>query len=328
MNIEEIKLDSLIVKNPFVSSYWATIKKNNGWSSFAFHISDDVCDCHLLLLSKKIFGNYNIAYIPFSPVLINKKINKEKININLEEIIIQINKFINKKFIFIKIDLPFENDINFINSNKLKYCKQSVQPEATVRIDLSNSIDNIRNNYKKRAKRHLKKNENVIKIEEVEKNTNNINKWYDLYIETAKRDNFTLRSKKYIENILFTEKDVKTKLIFSYKDGVLVGGLIIIYCQELALYLYGASKKIEKYSPSYSMQDFAINLMKELNVSYYDFHGIGLRDKSSHLSSLSLFKKSFGGDEYIRKSTIDYPIKKVLYILYKFVETLRYLIYR
>ena len=65
------------------------------------------------------------------------------------------------------------------------------------------------------------------------------------------------------------------------------------------------------------MQDYAIELCHSLGVKSYDFFGIGREGKSDHLKSLTLFKSSFGGDAIERVPTLDFPIKTLLYKIYK-----------
>lgn len=326
MEIININTLDLRVKNPFVSDYWSKVKSLNHWNSYAFLIKENNNEFELLLMTKKIFCNYYIGYIPFSPVSI-KSVNQISLNTFYSALRI-IKKMLKEKCILLKVDLPFEFVNVDINKTKFRFSKESIQPEATVRIDLTRSYDEILSEYKKRAKRNLKKNEGIIETKEVEINDININLWYSIYQETAKRDGFSLRNLDYIKSVLYTNSDVNKKFIFSYKDGNLVGGLIIIYSEDLAIYLFGASKKLDKHSPSYSMQDYAIYKLKEIGVKSYDFHGIGLDNKSSHLKSLTLFKTSFGGCVYKRPKTLDYPINKFMYLLYKAAEKIRNAIYR
>ncbi len=324
MKISQISLDGLSVVNPFVSKYWAFIKARNNWDAKAYEIVLKDDKYQMLLLSKNLFLNYYIAYIPFSPQSLDGESFLEIDTIS--KILDEINNLLYKRYVFFKIDLPFGyKEID--KKNKIfKVNDESVQPEATIRINLNRSLDVIKKDYHKRALRHLKRNKENIFANEVEICEENVDIWYALYQETAKRDKFSIRDKEYIKNVLFCNEDVSKKLIFAYKDNCCVGGIIIIYSKVLAIYLFGASKKLEKYSPSYSMQDFAIEKLNQIGVKQYDLHGIGIEEKSPHLKSLTLFKTSFGGDIIKRCATIDYPINKGLYRIYKIAEKIRYFI--
>ncbi|MDC7250905.1 MAG: peptidoglycan bridge formation glycyltransferase FemA/FemB family protein, partial [Sphaerochaetaceae bacterium] len=156
----------------------------------------------------------------------------------------------------------------------------------------------------------------------------NIEIWYSLYKETAKRDNFQIRSIEYIKRVFISTSEIKQKLIFAYFKDKVVGGIIILYSKKEAIYLFGSSKKLPHNSPSYSLQDFAIDNMQKLGIEKYDFFGIGDDNTSEHLKSLTLFKSAFGGEKVERIPSLDYPINKILYKAYKLIEKLRYFVYR
>lgn len=63
-------------------------------------------------------------------------------------------------------------------------------------------------------------------------------------------------------------------------------------------------------------------------VKSYDLFGVGVDEKSDNLKSLTQFKSSFGGNVLTRIPTLDYPNNKLIYSLYKMVESLRFFIYR
>ncbi|MGD1821060.1 MAG: lipid II:glycine glycyltransferase FemX [Pleomorphochaeta sp.] len=326
MNVKKIGLNELSVKNPFVSEYWAEIKSHNNWDAKAFLIIDDEFSYEIIVLTKPLLMNLCIAYIPFSPVSLNNNIFLEQKK--LKAALLLIKKLITNKIVFFKIDLPYEysNELDFSKSFILN--KESVQPELTIRINLDDSIENIKAKYKKRAKRNLNKNKDIIKTVSVEINKENIDIWYNIYVETAKRDGFQPRSYDYVSKILTTKKDVKVQLLFAYYNEEVVGGIILISSKSLAVYLLGASKKIDNISASYSIQDFAIDNLKEQNIKIYDLYGIGDETNSKHLKSLTLFKTSFGGEILKRVPTLDLPINKVLYKGYKLAEKIRNSIYR
>ncbi len=326
ISVKEIELTELVCINPIVSDFWAEVKKVNNWKSAAFLVKIDRKNYELLILTKKLFLNYYLAYIPFSPIPLNTDL-PIKLD-DLSTVINIINKNLIYKYIFFRFDFPFDYEKYNNKNKKFILSNQSIQPEATVRIDLERSLDSIKSDYRKRAIRNIKANDGVIEVRDLELTKENLNLWYDLYKETAIRDGFVTRSKAYIDAVIFTNSEVGRKLICAYKDGELVGGIIVIYSKVLALYLFGASKKIDKYSPSYSIQNYAIETLHNLGVKIYDLYGIGYEDKSEHLKTLTLFKTSFGGKILTRVPTIDYPIRKFLFKLFKFVEKIRLSFYR
>jgi lipid II:glycine glycyltransferase (peptidoglycan interpeptide bridge formation enzyme) len=326
VKIKKIDLNQLHNKSPFVSSYWAKLKEFNNWQNEAYLVESDGKLFEILVLYKKLIFNKYLAYVPFSPISIeeNYLLTQEQ----LIEILNSINEQSIFNILFFRLDLPFSYGVNKISTNKFVKNINSIQPNLTVQLNLKKDISEIKVGYKKRAIRNLKNNLNTILIKEVEPTKQNIEIWYSLYKETAKRDNFQIRSIEYIKKVFISTSEIKQKLFFAYAEDEVVGGIIILYSKSEAIYLFGASKKLPHNSPSYSLQDFAIANMQKLGIEKYDFFGIGDDTTSEHLKSLTLFKSAFGGEKIERIPSLDYPINKTLYKAYKLIEKLRYFVYR
>lgn len=243
MKINSIQIDTLSTNNPFVSSFWAKLKNVNCWDSKAYSLESNQDVFQSLVLFKKLFLNLYFVYIPFSPVCITSEaILDEKLIKEFLDFVISDSE---KKIAFIKIDLPFEYDTKKKYHKPFKINKYSIQPEATIVIDLNSNIEDLRKKYKKRAIRNLKKNINQIVITEVVFNEDNIKRWYKIYLETAKRDNFSARDINYFLKMNNIEDPIKPRLIFAYDiNENLLGGNIILINNENAVYLFGASKEI------------------------------------------------------------------------------------
>lgn len=327
MKINSIQIDTLSTNNPFVSSFWAKLKNVNCWDSKAYSLESNQDVFQSLVLFKKLFLNLYFVYIPFSPVCITSEaILDEKLIKEFLDFVISDSE---KKIAFIKIDLPFEYDTKKKYHKPFKINKYSIQPEATIVIDLNSNIEDLRKKYKKRAIRNLKKNINQIVITEVVFNEDNIKRWYKIYLETAKRDNFSARDINYFLKMNNIEDPIKPRLIFAYDiNENLLGGNIILINNKNAVYLFGASKRNHNLSPSYALQDYSIEMLINEGVKSYDLFGVGVDEKSDNLKSLTQFKSSFGGNVLTRIPTLDYPNNKLIYSLYKMVESLRFFIYR
>lgn len=327
MKINAIKIDRLCTNNPFVSSFWAKLKEVNGWNSEAYSIEIEHNKFESLILIKKLIFNLYFVYIPFSPICTTSDAFLDEIQI--KEFLDFLISNSERKIVFIKIDLPYEYDKNLKFHKPFKKNKYSIQPEASIIIDLNSNIEESRKKYKKRAIRNLKKNNNQIEIKEVAFNEENINKWYQIYLETGKRDNFSVRDINYFFQMNCIKDDIKPRLIFAFDNyNNLLGGNIILINNDNAVYLFGASKRVDNLSPSYGLQDFTIELLNNEGVKKYDLFGIGVDDKSENLKTLTQFKSSFGGNIVIRIPTLDYPNNKFFYSLFKIIERIRFFIYR
>jgi lipid II:glycine glycyltransferase (peptidoglycan interpeptide bridge formation enzyme) len=316
--------------HPFQSPYWAYLKKKNGWRPFAFHLECEELDVseNFLVLARSIGHIFNIAYIPFPPLKIEQSPSSA---FYIEMLSKKIKTFLPIPLLFIRYDLPFtftdEDKVATIKGKRVRECAQSVQPEGTSIIDLTDGYEEVTTRYRQRAHRAIRKvHQNEIKIEEYENDQNLFDQWYDLYKETAKRDGFSTRSKQYISHLLHEPK-VKnsSSLIVATCKNMIVGGIITISTKDVSVYLLGASKRIQGISPSYLLQDYSIKKSCENGCKIYDLHGIaGPGTKGSHLSNLTLFKQAFGGQSYFRPSSTDYINLRLLYWVYRMFENFRY----
>lgn len=321
--LKEIDVDDLSCSNPFVSGSWAAIKKNNGWSSKAFVIVIDDMRYEILILIRTIKFGYSLAYIPFAPYPLEGS-QLYKVADYLSLINLELVKHQSKSVFAIRYDFPFNYEkadlICSIDKSLFKINSESVQPVTTTFINLEEDLIGIRANYRKRARRHIKKNDGFVIVEEYNKNLEELSTWYSIYKSTGIADGFSTRPFSYIERLM--EMD-NSKLLIAKVDNKVVGGIIILYGSETAIYLLGGSLKDCGYSVSYTLQDEAIKFCKLQGLKYYDLFGIGSK-KAKHLNSLNLFKTSFGGSIINRVPTFDYPIHSIVYSIFNLAEFVRY----
>jgi len=325
--LKEMDVDDLSCSNPFVSGNWADVKKDNGWFSKAFLIIIDDMKYEMLILIRTIKLGCSLAYIPFAPSPLDGAQLKKAVE-NLDQISFKLLKHLPKSVFAIRYDLPFNyEDIKasfIIDKGSFKVKKESVQPASTTFIKLESNLIEIKSNYRKRARRHLKKNDKFVEVAEWKGSLDELSKWYSIYKRTGLEDGFSTRSFSYIVKLM--EKD-NSKLLLAIVDAKIVGGIIILCGVDIAVYLLGGSLKDCGYSVSYTLQDEAIKICKQRGVKYYDLFGIG-SEKAKHLNCLNLFKTSFGGEIINRNQTFDYIIRPNVYFFFNLAEILRYAFYR
>ncbi|MGH4038586.1 MAG: lipid II:glycine glycyltransferase FemX [Sphaerochaeta sp.] len=327
VELKEIGEEELLGTNPLVSGSWAHLKVENKWSSKAYRVDIDGLQYEMLVLFRNIKFNRAIAYLPFSPHPIDSAPLCIAVE-NLAAINELLKRAMPKNVFTIKYDLCFDYlnpDRNYtIDKDLFQLNKESVQPDETVFVPLCRDMDDIRASYRKRAKRILKKNKNYVEVRKWGGDEQQLVSWFEIYKKTGEIDGFSTRSLSYIKKIL----DMKnSKLLLSYVDDKIQGGIIVLFGSEVSIYLLGGSLKDCGYSVSYSLQDEAIRLVKERGCKYYDLFGIGGKN-SKHLESLNLFKTSFGGTVVQRCQTFDCPLKPLSYWAYSRAEMIRYFKYR
>ncbi len=334
-HLEPIAIDELSQSaHPFQTATWAYIKEKNGWKYHAYRliINSNEKPKDLLILTKILPPIFSFAYIPFADLLDISSIPHTKL---VQLLAKKIKEKLHLNLLFLRYDFPFtftdEKEIVHIKGRRLRECKDSVQPEATNIIDLTGGYENVKEQYRQRAKRAMRRSENdEVTIVEYNQKRELFDQWYTMYSITAKRDGFSTRSKEYISSLLHDKKTKQhTDLILAMYNKKVVGGAITISSDNYVVYLFGASIRIQGITPSYLLQDYSIQKACRDKKQYYDLHGIsGPGKKGGNLESLTLFKQSFGGKRYYRPPSTDYVYIPIIHAIYTFLENVRYALIR
>lgn len=310
-SVKPLALDALECRSIFQSRFWAEVKKQNSWNPLAFHFSMDGYCCDVLVLARK-FSFFSIAYIPMG---FTHGVSEK----HLTAFASGVRKYLPSSCIILRFDLDW-SCTDSIETKKLRKCRFSVQPLGTVRIDLSQDLS-----FKDRVKRNLKKEEGIV-VRLWDGDEDVFSKWYDTYVHTALRDNFSTRSYDYIRSIFSLKGlDVEPRLYIAYSDGEISGGIVNLRGKNEEVYLFGSSiKHTGNISCGYVLQAEAIMRAKEDGVKVYDLFGIeGRGEENSHIASLTTFKTAFGGERTYRMPTLDYVYNPAGHV-FRIVDSIRY----
>jgi len=295
---------------------WATIKEAHGWVAYGFTIERGGRVTDLLVLVRPIIARYTLAYIPFAPAGIEGG--------ELAQLASKLRALLPRSVFVLRFDLPF-GAVGAFDHHLLIPCHSSIQPEATIRMDLRAGYAAVRSGYHDRANRALKKIATTpLSIGEYAGEQALFDDFFALYRHTAEREGFLGRSRAYLATIVGDGSDPWVRLLYATLDGTLVAAIIVLFSQAEALYLFGASRRLEGISPSYALQDRAIEMACARGCLIYDLHGVGGPEgRGSHLSSLELFKRSFGGERVERAPTLDVPYRRRAWLLFRGAERIR-----
>jgi lipid II:glycine glycyltransferase (peptidoglycan interpeptide bridge formation enzyme) len=232
-----------------------------------------------------------VLWVDFKKVNFSKLIelckNEKALFVQVEDFL--LNKPINSQFIPIT-----DWDANF----KSWFYKKFITP-YTALIDLFKSEDDILANMKQKWRYNIRLAEKKwIEVNEVEKTKENVEIFYNLMIETTKRDKFYWNNKEYYFSFL-TELQ-NSKLLFAKFNWKVISAGIFVYEKDLAIYYYWASTSNEKFRnlmAPYLLQWNAILIWKKLGCNFYDFLWVANPwDKKSKLAWVSDFKLKFTQD--------------------------------
>ena len=124
--------------------------------------------------------------------------------------------------------------------------------------------------------------------------------FYELMIQTGRRDGFPIRAKEYFAQFLRAlGEHARLYMCYAEIGGVKtpLSGAIAVNYGKRSVYVYGASSDNNReLYPSYLMQWTMISAAQERGCSVYDFGGIPFyRDSSRREYGMYRFKKGFGG---------------------------------
>jgi lipid II:glycine glycyltransferase (peptidoglycan interpeptide bridge formation enzyme) len=152
--------------------------------------------------------------------------------------------------------------------------------------------------------------------------------FFQLMLETAKRNQFKLHPQNYYFQMWDHLSPQNLKLLLAYSKDQLLAGLLLTTFGETATYLHGgSSEKMKEAMAPYVLHWEAIKLSRKQGMKNYDFGGIAPNDQPKHSwAGISRFKKSFGGFEVIYPGSFDLVFSPIWYNVYKQGRKLRKLI--
>ncbi len=232
------------------------------------------------------------------------------------------------KCIFVRIRPQLESSdfskklfkkLGFINA------PMHLHAELTSQLDITSSEEELLANMRKATRYEIKKAINSgIKIE-ASINPKDIQKFYKLQLQTAKRQKFVPFSYKFLfeQFRVFSENEKAILYSAKFEGKLLAQAFIIFYNQETA-YHYGASTDFgRKYPGAYLIQWEAIKEAKKRGIKKYNFWGVAPENSDHRFSGLSLFKRGFGGFDFEYLHAQDLIINTPRYILNYFIESVR-----
>lgn len=231
--------------------------------------------------------------------------------------------------VFIRIRPQLVEDsfsINIFKNNGARSSPMHLTADLTSQLDITKSEEDLLSAMRKATRYEIRKAEKLgIKVEH-SKDEKQIRKFYDLQLETAKRQHFVPFSFEFLKEQfkVFFEEDKALLFTAVYNNKVLAQAFIIFYGQE-AVYHYGVSTEDgRKYPGAYLLQWEAIKVAKKRGIKKYNFWGVAPEEKKNHrFSGVSLFKRGFGGKDIQYLHAQDLVINHPKYLINFAIENFR-----
>ena len=172
---------------------------------------------------------------------------------------------------------------------------ETYMPTDTLILDLSHSEATLLKHMKQKGRYNIKQAEKQgVSIHR--SNGDDLDDFYEVLEETAKRDGFHVHDKSMYRHF-FELLEERSILYTAYLDHELLGGMLVTHFGDTATYYFGASSnKHRKSMAPYALQWHAIQEAKAAGYKCYDFLGIAPEDMPKHsLAGVTQFKTRFGG---------------------------------
>lgn len=344
------------------TAFWSVVKTSLGEDTIAINFKsrksdiligvDDNSTIHsdILIILKQISRNHSVAYVPYGPEL---EPTDELQGIFLEELSESLRSFLPNNCILIRYDLCWESywakdQDNYTENGiwkgdpeiptqefRLNYNTQlwnfkkaysNILPANTVYLNLNLDNETLLHRMKPKTRYNIKLAQRKgVTVRSME--MHEIDIWYNLYKETARRNNILLNDLKYFQAVLDARADdtrspADVRLLVAEHDSKPLAAMFLVITKNRGSYLYGASSSEHRnLMATYALQWEAICQSKAAGCTEYDMFGISPSPNPEHpLYGLYKFKSGFGGDMYHSLGCWDYPLDKDVYTLFRASE--------
>ena len=318
---------------------WAQVKADiYGWVSHPklWHDENGKVVAAALVLQRsvplKFLGKFfNIFYIPRGPLLDWGDAKLRKVVLD------DLQEFAKKeKAIFIKMDpeliigtgIPGTETgsdkkiglkaLEELSSREWVISDSQIQFKNSVLIDLSKSEEDLLNSFKQKTRYNVR----LAARKGVSVRSGGIADLpllYRMYLETASRDGFIIRSETYYLHLwkTFIEAGM-AEILVAEVEGEAVSAMLLFHFAGKAWFLFGMSvEKHRKLMPNYLMQWEAIKLAQNLGCRIYDLWGApDVFDESDSMWGVYRFKEGFQGQVIRTCGAWDYFPNKLFYMAY------------
>jgi lipid II:glycine glycyltransferase (peptidoglycan interpeptide bridge formation enzyme) len=303
---------------------WGEIKRRSGWDALRLLAEDDrgVRAACSVLRTRPARGVPPLLYAPRGPVLDFSDGEA------LAALVGAVRERAGGAF-FLKCDPPIETDSPGVDALERAGFRPvvgsgfgGVQPKAVMVLDLEPDLDKIFEGFKAKWRYNVRVAERR-GVTVREGTRADLPPFYDLLLETARRDGFLVRGRTYFEalwDVLAPAGMLQT--FVADLAGETIAGIMLFTLGERTTYTYGASSSRHRnVMPNHLLQWHAIRWAKERGLRIYDFRGVSpVRDgrpTEPHIAGLNRFKEGFGARYVEYAGELDLPLRAGWYGLWR-----------
>ena len=220
-----------------------------------------------------------------------------------------------------------EKSLALMKELGLKKAPMYLSVEYAGILDLKKSEEEILAGASQGFRRKLRKAKKNNIVVETSKDPKEIKTFYDIQLQTAKRNHFYAFSESFLTKQFsaFAKNNEALLFIAKTETGEILAENFMIFYGSEASYHYGVSSDLgTKYSAAPLLHIAAMTEARKRNIERYNLWGIvGLEEKNHRFYGVSEFKRSFGCSELKYTPAHDLVVNKSKYLLTKAIESTR-----
>ena len=311
---------------------WGTFRSELEWDTYYLGVFDDKTQlAQALVMKKRLPGGFSFYYAPEGPVVKSGDWGDQRNQLAIEALIGRLEEQGgHDRTVFLKIDphLPREHfPTEWLEGIGFKDSPEDIQSAVVSEVDLTPGLEKIFEGFKQKGRYNVRKAvKNGVKVR---KGTGQkeLDQFYALHEETAKRQGITYREKWYFE--LFRKHLMQEHhdacFFIATHNGEPVAATLCTFFGDEAIYLYGGSTHADrKLYASYLCQWAGIEEAKKQGAKSYNLTGIAATDDPNDAwAGLRQFKLKFGGGQTNLLGAYDLPFRPVEYFLFTNADRVR-----
>lgn len=346
-----------VFRTPIVqqTAFWSEVKRRMGIRSIACNFRVLASDIYndrkdwkvitsdVLVVLRQIDPTHSIAYVPYGPEL---EPADEFQGVFLEELSESLRSHLPRECILIRYDLAWESywardneaytaegiwlgppahhlqelRFNFsTHKRNFRKAQSNILPSNTIFLDVKKDEASLLQSMKPKTRYNIGvADRNGVKVSVAGRG--NLDRWYALYTETARRNRFYLHNIEHFRAVLDstaenTQSPAEVFLLIAEHELEPLAAMFLVITGNRGTYLYGASSSNKRnLMATYALQWRAITLAKERGCTEYDMFGVAPNPDPDHpLYGLYRFKTGFGGEIYHGLGCWDYPLDTGVY---------------
>ena len=224
-----------------------------------------------------------------------------------------------RKVAFIRIDTWYDEGYERVLS--------TVPYDQTVIVDITGTDEEILQRMPARGPQNVRKALRECPAEcadETEQASKSFDEYYDVMVDTAKRDGFTPARKSDYEDMLRALGPEHCRLFVSRIDGTVVNWCMVTLYGTTAVYYYGCmSTAVRRLRVPDKMFYHIFCTLGKQGYTKLDMMGIG-SDFAPSLKGLNQFKTKFAKEITPVSAGHDVPVKKTFYRMLCLLQSLRH----